>query len=35
VLAVGGSREAMDAFVAFRGRKPDPAALLRQQGLAA
>jgi oligopeptidase A len=35
VLACGGSREAMDAFVAFRGRKPDPAALLRQQGLAA
>ena len=31
----GISREAMEAFVAFRGRKPDPDALLRQQGLAA
>ena len=35
VLACGGSREAMAAFTAFRGRKPDPTALLRQQGLLA
>jgi oligopeptidase A len=35
VLACGGSREAMAAFTAFRGRKPDPSALLRQQGLLA
>jgi oligopeptidase A len=34
VLAQGGSREAMDLFVAFRGRKPDIAPLLRQAGLA-
>ena len=35
VLAVGGSRPALDSFVAFRGREPDPAALLRSYGLAA
>jgi|HubBroStandDraft_2_1064218.scaffolds.fasta_scaffold04034_2 oligopeptidase A len=34
VLAQGGSREAMDLFVAFRGRKPDITPLLRQGGLA-
>jgi oligopeptidase A len=34
VLAQGGSREAMDLFVAFRGRRPDIAPLLRQAGLA-
>jgi oligopeptidase A len=35
VLAVGGAREAMDAFVAFRGREPDIAPLLRHSGIAA
>jgi oligopeptidase A len=35
VLAQGGSREAMDLFVAFRGRKPSIEALLRYCGLAA
>jgi oligopeptidase A len=34
VLAMGGSRPAMDSFVAFRGRKPDIDALLRHSGLA-
>jgi len=34
VLAVGGSRPALDSFVAFRGREPDPAALLHSYGLA-
>ena len=35
VLAVGGARPALQSFVAFRGREPDPAALLRSYGLAA
>ncbi|MFZ2995869.1 M3 family metallopeptidase [Sphingobium sp.] len=35
VLARGGSRPALDNFVAFRGREPDSAALLRALGLAA
>jgi oligopeptidase A len=35
VLAVGGSRPALESFVEFRGREPDPAALLRSYGLAA
>ena len=35
ILAVGGSRDAMDAFVAFRGREPELDALLRQSGIAA
>ena len=35
VLEVGGSRTAMESFVAFRGRKPEVAALLRHSGLAA
>ena len=35
VLAVGGGRPAMDSFVAFRGRKPEVAALLRHNGLSA
>jgi oligopeptidase A len=35
VLARGGSRDALEAFVEFRGRKPDVAALLRQYGIAA
>jgi oligopeptidase A len=33
VLAQGGSREAMDLFVEFRGRKPSIEPLLRQSGL--
>ncbi len=35
VLAVGGSRPAMESFVAFRGREPDLSALLRHNGLEA
>jgi len=34
ILARGGSRPAMDSFVAFRGRPPSIDALLRHQGLA-
>ena len=33
VLEVGGSVDAMDAFIAFRGRRPTPEALLRQAGI--
>jgi oligopeptidase A len=33
VLAHGGSREAMDLFMEFRGRKPDIEPLLRHSGL--
>jgi oligopeptidase A len=33
VLAQGGSRPAMELFVEFRGRKPEIAALLKQDGL--
>jgi oligopeptidase A len=33
VLAQGGSREAMDLFIAFRGRRPGIEALLRHSGL--
>ncbi|MGE4441625.1 MAG: M3 family metallopeptidase [Desulfomicrobium sp.] len=33
VLALGGSRHPMDVFRLFRGREPDPRALLRQEGL--
>ena len=33
ILAVGGSRDALDAFVDFRGRAPDVAPLLRQAGM--
>jgi oligopeptidase A len=33
ILAVGGSRDAIDAFVAFRGRAPKLEALLRQSGI--
>ena len=33
VLEVGGSIDAMDTFVAFRGRKPEPDALLRHAGI--
>ncbi|PVM84543.1 oligopeptidase A [Caulobacter radicis] len=35
VLAHGASRPAADSFRAFRGRDPDPAALLTRRGLAA
>ena len=31
----GGSRDALEAFVEFRGRKPQVAALLKQYGIAA
>jgi len=34
-LERGGSRPAIESFRAFRGRDPDPTALLRQSGLAA
>ena len=33
ILEVGGSVEPMAAFVAFRGRPPEPEALLRQSGI--
>ncbi len=33
VLSVGGSRDIMEAFIAFRGRKPTVDALLRHSGL--
>jgi oligopeptidase A len=35
ILERGGSREAMDLFVDFRGREPDTDALLRHSGIAA
>ena len=35
ILERGGSRDAMDAFVEFRGHKPELEPLLRQLGLAA
>ena len=35
ILARGGSRDALDAFVEFRGRKPDIRPLLKQAGIAA
>jgi oligopeptidase A len=35
ILARGGSLDAMDAFVRFRGREPDVRPLLRQTGIAA
>jgi oligopeptidase A len=34
VLAQGGSRHPMEVFKDFRGREPDPQALLRHNGLA-
>jgi len=34
ILEIGGSRDFMDAYVSFRGRKPDIDALLRQSGIA-
>ncbi len=33
VFAVGGSRDEMESFVAFRGQEPDPDAFLREAGL--
>ena len=33
ILEVGGSRDIMDAYIAFRGRKPTIDALLRQDGI--
>ncbi len=33
ILEVGGSRDAMDSFKAFRGREPSITALLRHQGI--
>ena len=33
-LAVGASRPALESFIAFRGRPPQPDALLRSYGLA-
>ena len=33
ILAVGGSRPAIDSFKAFRGREPKPDALLRHNGM--
>jgi oligopeptidase A len=33
ILARGGSRDALDAFIEFRGRRPDVRALLRQNGI--
>ncbi len=35
VLSLGGSQHPMEVFTAFRGREPDPAALLRHNGLVA
>jgi oligopeptidase A len=35
ILAVGGSRPALESFIAFRGREPQPAALLQSYGLTA
>jgi oligopeptidase A len=33
ILEIGGSRDFMQAYIAFRGRKPDISALLRQSGI--
>ncbi len=35
ILEVGGSRDAVEGYKAFRGREPDPSALLRHRGLVA
>jgi oligopeptidase A len=35
ILSQGGSRDALEAFIAFRGRKPDVRPLLKQHGIAA
>lgn len=34
ILAVGGSRPALESFIAFRGREPEMEALLRHNGMA-
>jgi oligopeptidase A len=33
ILEIGGSRDIMEAYIAFRGRKPTLDALLRQSGI--
>ena len=33
ILEIGGSRDFMQAYIDFRGRKPDIDALLRQSGI--
>jgi peptidyl-dipeptidase Dcp len=33
ILSTGGSRDPEEAYIAFRGRKPEPDALLRRRGL--
>jgi oligopeptidase A len=33
ILEVGGSVDAMEAFIAFRGRPPQPGAVLRLAGI--
>ena len=33
IYASGGSRDPEDAYIAFRGREPEPDALLRRRGL--
>ena len=35
ILEKGGSEDAMDLFIAFRGREPEIEALLRQEGMVA
>ena len=35
ILEKGGSEDAMDLFIAFRGREPEVEALLRQDGMVA
>jgi oligopeptidase A len=35
ILSRGGSRDALEAFIEFRGRRPDVRALLRQHGITA
>ena len=35
ILARGGSRDPLDAFIEFRGRRPSIGALLRQSGIEA
>ena len=35
ILSRGGSRDALEDFIEFRGRKPDITPLLRQHGIAA
>jgi oligopeptidase A len=35
ILTRGGSRDALEAFVEFRGRRPDVRALLKQHGISA